>query len=96
MIKQLIVFIALLVFPITIFATGGITVSPPSLTIEAGSTKTFTITATNTVGVVTLSSSNPSVATISASEWETGAVGEGETKTGTITVTGVDVGYSKS
>ncbi len=92
MIKQLIVFIALLVFPITIFATGGITVSPPSLTIEAGSTKTFTITATNTVGVVTLSSSNPSVATISASEWETGAVGEGETKTGTITVTGVDVG----
>ena len=91
-ITNIILWIAFMVFPIAIFAEGNITASPSSLTIEAGSTKTFTITATNTVGIVTLSSSNTNVATVSASEWETGAVGEGETKTGTITVTGVNTG----
>lgn len=92
MIKQLVLFIVLMILPVTIFAAGGVTVSPSSLTIEAGSTKTFNIAVTNAIGIITLSSSDTNVATISASEWETGNIEEGGTKTGTITVTGVNTG----
>lgn len=82
----------LLLLPITVLADGNITVSPSSLEIEVGSTKTFTISAYNTIGDVTISSNDTSIATVSSNEWGTGMVEEKQTKTGTITVTGVSVG----
>ena len=82
----------LLLFPISVFATGSVSVSPTSLDIEVGSSKTFTISAYNTIGDVSISSSNSSVASVSTGEWATGMVDEGQTKTGTITVTGKSVG----
>ncbi len=81
-----------LLMPIKIFARGDISVSPSNLTIEVGSSKTFTITAYNTIGDVSISSNNPDVASISTNEWSTGMVGDGETKTGTITVKGNTIG----
>lgn len=84
--------IIILLFPISVFAAGGISVSPSSLSIEKGKSKTFTITATNTIGDVSISSSNPSVASVSVSEWGTGMVDENQTKAGTITVTGKSAG----
>ncbi|MGM9882273.1 MAG: cadherin-like beta sandwich domain-containing protein [Bacilli bacterium] len=82
----------LLLFPISVFAAGSVSVSPSSLTIEEGSSKTFTISAYNAIGDVSISSSNSGVASISTGEWGTGMVDEGQTKTGTITVTGKSVG----
>lgn len=82
----------LLLFPISVFAAGSVSVSPTSLTIEEGSSKTFTISAYNTIGDVSISSSNSGVASVSTGEWGTGMVDEGQTKTGTITVTGKSVG----
>lgn len=82
----------LLLFPISVFAVGSVSVSPSSLTIEEGSSKTFTISAYNTIGDVSISSSNSGVASISTGEWGTGMVDEGQTKTGTITVKGKSVG----
>lgn len=79
-------------FPINVFASGNISVSPSSLTIEEGSSKTFTILAVNTIGDVTIVSSNSGVASVSASEWGTGMVEEKQTKSGTITVTGKSIG----
>lgn len=74
------------------FASGGITISAPNLTIEVGSTNTFVVTATNTIGDVSIASSNPDVAQVDVSEWSTGMIEEGQTKSGTITVTGVHEG----
>ena len=79
-------------FPISVFASGGISVSPSSLTIEQGSSKTFTITAINTIGDVSIYSNNSGVASVSTGEWETGMVDEGQTKYGTITVYGNSIG----
>ena len=87
------IFVAIFVlFPSRVLASGNITASPSSLTIEVGSSKTFTITATNTIGDVSISSSNSGVARVNTGEWGTGMVEEGQTKSGTITVTGVSVG----
>ena len=74
------------------FAAGGITVSPSSLSIEEGSSKTFTISAYNTIGDVAIASNDPSIATVNAGEWGTGMVEEAQTKSGTITVQGKKVG----
>lgn len=83
----------LMVFiPTNAFAVGGISVSPASLTIEEGSSQTFTITAVNTIGDVSISSSNSGVASVSAGEWGTGMVEAGQTKSGTVTVTGNSAG----
>lgn len=78
--------------PLNAYASGGIAVSPTSLTIEVGSSKTFKITATNAIGDVLISSSNTGVAKVNTSEWSTGMVDENETKSETITVTGVSEG----
>lgn len=90
--KKLILVLALVVFPNIIFATGDITVSPTSLTIEEGKSATFTIKAVNTIGDVTIKSSDSNVAKINISEWETGMVEDGQTKTGTVTVSGISKG----
>jgi uncharacterized protein YjdB len=82
----------LMVFPIGVFASGGISVSPSSLSMEVGQSKTFTITATNTIGDVTISSSNSGVASVSAGSWGTGMVDSGQTKSYNVTVTGVSEG----
>lgn len=82
----------LILSPVNVLASGNISVSPSSLSIEVGSSKTFTISAYNTIGDVSIKSSNSSIASVSASSWSTGMVGEKETKTGTITVTGNSVG----
>lgn len=89
---NLILVAVFMLFPVSVFASGNISASPSSLTIEVGSSKTFTITATNTIGDVSISSSNSGVARVSTGEWGTGMVDEGQTKSGTITVTGVSEG----
>ena len=81
-----------LILPASVLASGSITASTTSMTVEVGSSKTFTITAKNAIGDVSISSSNASIAKTNVSSWETGSVGENETKTGTITVTGVSEG----
>lgn len=74
------------------YAAGNISVSPSSLDVEIGTTKSFTITAMNTIGDVTITSDNPSIATVGQNEWSTGMVDEQQTKTGTINVTGINQG----
>ncbi len=92
--KLTIIIIAALfiLIPESVFALGNISISPSTLTIEVGSSRTFTITATNTIGDVTISSSNSSIASVNTNEWETGMVEEGQTKKGNIKVTGMSEG----
>jgi len=90
-----ILLIVLLFLPTGILAEGYVSVSPSSLTIEQGSSKTFTITAYNAIGDVTIKSNNTSIAKVNTSEWGTGMVDEKQKKTGTIRVTGVNVGTAK-
>lgn len=78
--------------PASVLAMGGVAVSAAGVTVEVGSTATFTVAAMNVIGDVTIVSSNVGVATVSAGEWGTGMVDEGQTKSGTITVTGVSEG----
>lgn len=78
--------------PASVLAAGGVALSTVALTVEVGSTATFTVTATNVIGDATIVSSNVGVATVSAGEWGTGMVDEGQTKSGVITVTGVSEG----
>ena len=82
-------------FPTSIFAAGDISVSPTSLTIEKGSSKTFTITAYNTIGDVSIETKDNSIASISTNQWSTGMVEEKQNKTGTITVTANEVGTTE-
>lgn len=82
----------LILFPANVLAEGYISLSSNSLTIEEGSSKTFTITAYNTIGDVTIKSNNSGVASVNTGTWGTGMVGEKETKRGTITVKGNKVG----
>lgn len=79
-------------FPVRVLAAGYVSISPGSLTIEQGSSKTFKITAYNAIGDVTIKSNNTSIATVNKGEWSTGAVDEKETKTTSITVTGKTIG----
>ena len=79
-------------FPVSVLADGYVSVSPSSLTIEQGSSKTFTITAYNAIGDVSIKSNNSGIASVSTGEWGTGMVEEKVTKTGSITVTGNSVG----
>jgi len=94
LINNIVIVVLLMIFPMVIKATGGISASPASLTIEVGSTKSFNIIATNTIGDVSISSSNGGVAQVSTSYWTTGMVEEDQTKTGSVTVTGVSEGTS--
>ena len=81
-----------ILFPLNVYAEGYVSVSPTSITIEQGSSKSFTITAYNAIGDVTIKSNNSGVASVSTGEWGTGMVDEKQTKTGTVTVTGNSVG----
>lgn len=88
------IFAVTIFLPIKVMAAGNISISPSSLTIEEGSTKTITVSAYNTIGDVSISSSNPIVATTNVSSWGTGMVEEKTTKKGIITITGKSVGSS--
>jgi len=90
-----IILLMLVVFPNKVLAEGYFSASPGSLTIEQGSTKTFTITAFNAIGDATIRSENSGVASVNIGEWGTGMVGENETKTGVVTVIGKSVGTTK-
>lgn len=88
-----ILFIVLfLIFPKEVFATGGVSVSQNSLSMEVGESKTFNIIADNVIGDGNVYSNNSSVATVDVSSWETGAIGEGQEISRTVTVTGVAAG----
>ena len=91
-IMKKIIFVILLIFPIGVLAEGYISVSPTSITIEEGSSKTINITAFNAIGDVSISTSNAGIATINTFEWSTGMVEEQQTKSGSITITGNSVG----
>lgn len=82
----------LIIIPNSVYAAGYISVSPSSLTIEEGSSKTFAITAYNTIGDVSIKSDNSSIASVNLGEWGTGMVDEAQTKTGYVTVSGNSVG----
>ena len=90
-ILKLLILVFLLI-PLKILAAGDITVSPTSITIEEGSSKTITITANNAIGDVSIKSSNSKIAKVSTGEWKTGMVEANEKKTGKITIKGVSVG----
>ena len=79
-------------FPVSVFAEGYISASPTSLTIEQGSSKTFTITAYNAIGDVSIESNNSDVASVNTEDWGTGMVEEKQNKTAIITVNGNSVG----
>ena len=79
-------------FPAFVKAEGYINVSPSSLTIEQGQTKTFDIVAYNVIGDVQINSNDLAVAIVDKNEWSTEMVGEKEIVSGTITVTGIGVG----
>lgn len=93
--RKILYSILLMVFtiiPVNVFAEGYISVSPSTLTIEEGSSKTISITAFNAIGDVTIKSNGTDVATVNSGFWETGQVGDHETKKGTITVRGIKAG----
>ena len=81
-----------LLIPLKILASGDITVSPTSISVEEGSSKTITITASNTIGDVTIKSSNTKIASVNTNEWQTGAVDANKKVTGKVTVKGLSVG----
>ena len=86
LIKSMLFLLAFVIFPISIFATGGVSVSKSSLTIDEGGTATFTITASSAAGKVTITSKDTSIATVNkSSEWL-------ENETLKVTVTGVKEG----
>ena len=85
-IKFLILLIFIIIIPKNVYASGSVTVSTNNMTINKGSTGTFTITATNAVGRIDISSTNSDVVTVDkTSEWI-------ENQSITVTVTGVNVG----
>lgn len=87
-----IIAISIIIYPLMPKAAGYMSVSPSSLSIEEGSTATFTITVFNAIGDGSIVSNNPSVATVSTGTWDTGMVGDNETRTTTVTVTGISEG----
>ena len=91
----MIMFLVMLLPNNVMAASGYISTATKTLTIEEGSSKTFTITAYNAVGDVTIKSEDTSIATVNTGFFETGVVGEGVTKKGTITVKGVSIGTTK-
>ena len=83
---------AFTILPVNVFAAGYISVSPTTITVTEGSTKTITITAYNAIGDVRVKSNNTGVATVNPGSWTTGSIDSGITKKGTITVKGIKEG----
>ena len=82
-------FLVLLVIPVTVFAAGSVTVSSTSLSMAPNGTGTFNVVATNAAGKVTIASSDTSIVTVNkSSEWV-------ENGTLTVTATGKKTGDAK-
>ena len=98
--KQIVLLMLAIVLPINVLALDeGVTTSTSALTVDVGSTKTFTITSVRVWGEATVTSSNTSVATVDTGTADPGKIwlmlDENSTnpvQTFTITVTGVSVG----
>ena len=68
--KLIILLLGILLLPTIVFASGDVTVSKSSITLEVGSSTTFEVKANNSAGKVTVTSSNSSIVTIDkSSEW---------------------------
>ncbi len=83
-------------FPMKVFAAGGVSVSPSSISMNVGESKTFTVTATNAAGRVDVSSNSGNVSVSPSTSWvENGSVTftvTGNSQgSGVVTVTVVDV-----
>ena len=63
--KFIIILLMVLLLPIKVFAAGGFSVTPTSVSMNPGDTKTITITPNNAVGKLSISSSNTSAAGVS-------------------------------
>ena len=73
-------------FPITVLASGNVSVSTSNLSITKGSTASFTISANNAAGRIDISSANSGVASVSTSSLFL------DMQSTTVTVTGNSVG----
>lgn len=83
------IFLILLMLPITVFAAGGVTVGTTSVSVAPGGTGSFNIVATNAAGKVTITSNDLSIATVDKSnEWI-------ENGTLSVVVTGKKTGNTK-
>jgi len=83
--KKLIISL-ILMLPFYVYASGNVTLNKTSLTIEEGSSASFTITADNSAGKVIITSNDRSIATVNkSSEWI-------EKSSLSVKVTGVKVG----
>lgn len=89
------ILIIILLIPITVLAEGNISVSPQSLNLEVGETKTFTITAYNVVGDAKIKSNDTNIVTLDNEEWETGIIEEEQTKVSEITIKGIAIGSTE-
>lgn len=85
----------MMLFPSGVMASGYISTNTKTLTIEIGSSKTFTIVAYDAIGDVTIKSENTDIATVNKSFFETGLVGEKATKKQSIIVKGISLGTTK-
>ena len=92
MMKKYLILFILLIIPFGVNAAGGISLSPATITLPKGTTKTFEITAVNTIGDATISTNASSVIKVSPDYWETGQIGDGKTVKGVITVSALEVG----
>lgn len=64
--KRIVILLMILILvPLKVMAAGGFDVSPTSVSINPGETKTITITSNNAVGKLDISSTNPSVVSAS-------------------------------
>ena len=87
--SKYLLFLFLLIFPVLVFAKGGVTVSSTSLSVVPNGNGSFYIVADNSAGKVTITSSDTSIVEVNkSSEWvENGSL--------TVTVTGKKTGNAK-
>ena len=90
--KKILLTLIMILFPISIFASGDVTVDKTSISVEAGSSDSFTITSNNARGEISIVSSNSSIVSLNKDSWIIENINEDEIKTETITVTGNSVG----
>lgn len=63
--SMLILLTLIILIPFKVYASGGFSVSPSTVTIYPGESKTITITSNNSVGKLNISSSNTSIVSVS-------------------------------
>ena len=86
------ILIIILLIPIIVLAEGNISVSPQSLNLEVGETKTFTISTENLIGQVYIYSQNKDIAITNTEIWSIVSEDNKPQNTKQITVTGLSAG----